>query len=121
MVMRCGAKVSVLGDHAVLPYRDFGDAIERRIVANPTMITDLHLPREGDANPRSDQNPVTHFSPEEPPHEPPPGVKHLWCRPHEQGVEKPPKLDEPRGSLAGPLRQSKTREILKLVESHCGA
>jgi hypothetical protein len=41
MVMRSRAKASILGDDAVLPDRDFGDAVKLRVVANPTMITDF--------------------------------------------------------------------------------
>ena len=66
MVVRSGAKISVLGNDTVLADRDFGDAIKRGVVANPTMITDHHLPGESDTNSRPDQYVVTNFGPKQP-------------------------------------------------------
>jgi len=46
------------------PDRDIGDAIERRVVANPTMIADHHFPRESNTNAWSNQNAATDFGAE---------------------------------------------------------
>ena len=108
MIVGSGAKIGLLGNNAVRSYGDLVYTIKRRVVANPTIITDYYLPREGDANPRSDQNVTTHFGAEESQGIAPPGIKHLRCRPYKESVKKPPKLDEPSGSLAGLLRQPKT-------------
>src|ERR1700719_4798118 len=105
MVMRTGAKIRLLRNDAVLSDRDISDTIKRYLVANPTKITNDDLPREGNANPRPDQNIATHRGPEEPPNEPSPRIKRLRCRPHKERVEQPPKVDEPSGSPPGSLRQ----------------
>jgi hypothetical protein len=108
MIVGSGAKVGLLGNNAVLPDRDFVDAIERRIITNPTIIADYHLPRKGDANARPDKDVATYFGAEESQGKAPPGIEHLRCRPYKESVKKPPKLDEPTGSPTESRRQPKT-------------
>jgi hypothetical protein len=103
MVVRCGAKVSVLGNDTVLPDRNRSDAIKRRVIANPTMFADHHFPRECNTNPRPDQNVATDSGSEKPQHETSPGIKGLRRGPYKERVQKPPKLNKPRGSSAGAL------------------
>src|ERR1700730_18190689 len=114
MVMRPRTKISFLRNDAVLPDRDLGDVIEGRVIANPTIIADYHLPREGDTNSRSDQNVAADFGPKESQNETSPRIQHLWRRTYKQRVEKPPELNKRCGSSAGPHRHSKARQILKL-------
>jgi len=115
MVVCGSAKVSVLGHYAVLSDRDFGDAVKRSVVANPTIVTNYRIPRKCDPNPRSYQNLVTNTGSEEPPSEPPPRIKNLWCRPHKKRIEKPPKLNEPSRPPPELVRRLETRKILKLI------
>src|SRR5262245_58559939 len=109
MVVRSGTKVSVLGNDTVLPNRNLLYAIKRRVVPNPTIITDHHFPREGNMNPRPDQDFLADFGPEKPQNKTSPGIKRLRCGPHKERVEKPPKLNKPRGSSVGLLRPPKAR------------
>src|SRR6516164_2283870 len=115
MVVRSGAKVGVLGNDTVFPNRNLVHAIKRRVVPNPTIVADHHFPREGNMNPRPDQDSLADFGPEKPQNKTSPGIKRLRCGPYKERVEKPPKLNKPRGPSVGPLRQSKAGQILKLV------
>jgi hypothetical protein len=78
VVVRRGTKIRLLRNDSMLPDRDLGDAVERCIIANPAIVSDCHVPREGDANPRSDQNITADLGPEQSPSKPTPTVKHLW-------------------------------------------
>jgi len=105
----------MLGNYAMRSDCDLLDAIERHIVANPTVVADYDLPRKGYVNARSNQNFVTNFCSEEAPSKPSPGIKRLRHRSHQQGVEKPPKLNKPSRPPPELVRRPETRKILELI------
>ena len=115
MVVSSGAQIGMLGNYAMLFDCDFLDAIERHIVANPTVVADYDLPRKGYVNARSNQNLVTYFCSEEAPSEPSPRIKRLRHGSYQQGVEKPPKLDKPSRPSPELVRRLETRKILELI------
>ena len=53
-IMAAGAEVAVLGDDAVPPNANGGEAIQHDPIANPAIVRDRHIPRKG--NPGSGAN-----------------------------------------------------------------
>jgi len=90
VIVRCRTKICLLGNYTVLPNRDFGDAVQRRVVANPAVVPNRYLPRKGESNSRPDQNVVADLSPKHSPGKAPPRVKHLRRRAHTEFLKKPP-------------------------------
>ena len=61
MVVGSGAQIGMLGNYAMLFDCDFLDAIERHIVANPTVVADYDLPRKGYVNAQVESEPCNQF------------------------------------------------------------
>src|SRR5262249_36991807 len=108
MVMRCGTKIGLLGNDAVLPNRNGSDIVKCGIVSKPRMITDTYFPGKRNPNARSNENISADVGAKETPGKSPPGIKCLRRRSHKQRIENPPKLNEPGGPFANAVRQPKS-------------
>jgi hypothetical protein len=77
--MSSSAKIRFLRNYTVFSDCDVVYAIQRHIIADPTVITDYNLPGESDTNTRPDQDMAPNVGAEQAPGKASTGIEYLWC------------------------------------------